>query len=180
MEVELIPVKNGICSNSSSKSKRRSPHTVADCIGPSAMAHGEVFLKIGVPASMTRLPGFILSHDTTNEMSARYRICVLCGKANVHNSGVGLKTCMKPLPFLEPTFEPYGTPMRSAWRYTPNLLLNSLPDSMTRGLTRSRVWFGSRKSPCQKKCQEEVQMDGLTIQTMITSPSAMLRAVDHI
>lgn len=61
---------------------------------------------VDLPASMTFDPGLIFSQEVTNAISARYKICVRCGSAMVQSSGVGRKTCMKPRPWLEATFEP--------------------------------------------------------------------------
>lgn len=72
--------------------------------------------KKNTPASMTRLPRRMFRHEVMNAISARYKICVRCGKAIVHSSGVGRRTCMNPLPLRDPTLEPKGIPTRSEWR----------------------------------------------------------------
>jgi ferredoxin-like protein FixX len=59
-----------------------------------------------LPASMTFDPGLMFSQEVTNAISARYKICVRCGRAMVQSSGVGRKTWMNPRPWLEATFEP--------------------------------------------------------------------------
>ena len=61
---------------------------------------------VSLPASMTFEPGLIFSQEVTNAISARYKIWVRWGSAMVQSSGVGRKTCMKPRPWLEATFEP--------------------------------------------------------------------------
>lgn len=45
----------------------------------------------GIPASMTLLPFLIPNQETIKAISAKYKIWVLCGKAMVHSSGVGLR-----------------------------------------------------------------------------------------
>ena len=115
-----------------------------------------------------------------NAMSAKYRICVRCGRAMVQSSGVGRSTCMNPLPLREPTLDPNGMPTRSAWEYTPNFPLNSLPGVTMSGCTESRVY--QTEMLREKDGEKEVGGEGisLTNQTMTRSPAAIFFAEDHI